>query len=88
MVMQEAVLPMSTDDAHAVSDSDRKFLDASAGALHSYKNDLEAAINFLAGHETDASASLMADCLKSTDALNTTMTLYREVSTGISSGCE
>jgi hypothetical protein len=81
MMEQEAVLPMSTDDAHAGSDSDRKFLHASVGALQSYKNDLEAAINLLAGHETEASESQMADCLKTTDALNTTMTLYREVST-------
>lgn len=77
--MQEAVVPMSTSDSQAVSESDRKFLEASVGALQSYKNDLEMAINYLAGHETDASAAMMADCLKTTDALNTTMTVYREV---------
>ena len=74
-------MPMSTSDSQAVSASDQKFLEASVGALQSYKNDLEMAINYLASHETDASAAMMADCLKTTDALNTTMTVYREVGT-------
>ena len=74
-------MPMSCSDAHAVSASDRKFLEASVGALQSYKNDLEMAINYLASHETDSSAALMADCLKVTDALNTIITVYHEVHT-------
>ena len=79
LVAQEAVVPLSCGDAQAVSVSDRKFLEASVGALHFYKNDLEMAIDYLASHETDASAAMMADCLKTTDALNTTMTVYHEV---------
>ena len=70
---------MSCKDSHEVSASDRKFLEASVGALQSYKNDLEMAINYLASHETEASAGLMADCLKVTDALNTIITVYHEV---------
>ncbi len=72
-------MPMSCSDAHSVSASDRKFLEASVGALQSYKNDLEMAINYLASHETEASATMMADCLKVTDALNTIITVYHEV---------
>ncbi|CAL5222495.1 g4869 [Coccomyxa viridis] len=78
-LVQEAVVPMSCSDAHSVSASDRKFLEASVGALQSYKNDLEMAINYLASHETEASATMMADCLKVTDALNTIITVYHEV---------
>lgn len=70
---------MSTDDSHTISGGDRKFLDASVVALHTYKHELEAAINFLANHSSDASASMMAECLKTVDGLNTTMTLHREV---------
>ena len=72
-------MPMSCSDSHTVSASDRKFLEASVGALQSYKNDLEMAINYLASHETEASATMMADCLKVTDALNTIITVYHEV---------
>ena len=71
---------MSTNDLHTINEGDTKFLEASVAALHSYKRDLEMSINFLASHETDASASVMADCLKTTDAINTTMTLFKEVS--------
>ena len=72
-------MPMSCKDSHEVSAGDRKFLAASVGALQSYKNDLEMAINYLASHETEASAGMMADCLKVTDALNTIITVYHEV---------
>ena len=77
---------MSTNESHTISEGDSQFLKASVAALHSYKKDLALSINFLASHETDASASMMADCLKTTDAINTTMTLFKEVSSFALSG--
>ena len=71
---------MSTNELHTISEGDSKFLTASVAALKSYKRDLEMSINFLASHEAEASAAMMADCLKTVDAINTTMTLFKEVS--------
>ncbi len=78
-VVQEAVLPLCGSDASTVSDGDAKFLDASVAALRAYQNDLEGAVNVLASHSSEATSRLMSECLKTVDALHTTMALHDEV---------
>jgi hypothetical protein len=78
-LLQEAVLPLSGSDASAVSDGDAKFLDASVAALRAYQNDLEGAVNVLASQGSEGTSLWMSDCLKTMDALHTTMALHNEV---------
>ncbi|BDA41595.1 hypothetical protein COCOBI_02-3760 [Coccomyxa sp. Obi] len=78
-LVQEAVLPLSGSDESTVSEGDARFLEASVAALRGYQADLENAVNVLASQDTEASSSLMSECLKAMDALHTTMALHKEV---------
>ena len=62
-----------------MSEGDARFLDASVAALRGYQADLENAVSVLAGQDTEASSSLMSECLKAVDALHTTLALHKEV---------